>query len=151
MCLIFQVFRSAIDSAYLPLLQDWLLCSLPNFVSFSTQKIIWYLIVIFISASINLSLIKIFPQVLAEYNAIFNSLPRDKLDIRSVSSSPALEPLPFQYRDVISECVATRQRTLFKIVCKDFYDRLNGEQKHSFRDIFSNLQDPEIYEMLKAL
>lgn len=111
----------------------------------------WYLIVIFISASINLSLIKIFPQVLADYNAIFNNLACDKLDKRPITSSPAFEPLPFQYKDVANECVATRQRTLFKLACKDFYDRLNGEQKHSFRDIFSNLQDSEIYEMLKTL
>lgn len=111
----------------------------------------WYLIIIFISASINLSLIKIFPQVLADYDAIFNCLTRDKLDKRPPTSSPTLEPLPFLCRDVANECVAIRQRALFIIACKDFYDRLNVEQKHSFRDIFSNLKDPEIYGMLKAL
>lgn len=89
---------------------------------------------------------------MADYNAIFNNLASDKLDkIPAKSSSPAFEPLLFQYKDIANECVATRQRTIFKLACKDFYDRLSGEQKHSFRDIFSNLQDPEIYEMLKAL
>lgn len=113
----------------------------------------WYLIVIFVSASINLNLIKIFPQVLADYNAVFNNLARDQLDKRpeSLSSATALESLPMQYKDVASECVATRQRTLFILACKDFYERLNGVQKHSFRDIFSNLHEPDIYDMLKAL
>lgn len=111
----------------------------------------WYLIIIFISASINLSLIKIFPQVLADYDAIFYCLTHDELDKRPATSSPALEPIPFICKNVANECVAIRQRALFIIACKDFYDRLNVDQKHSFRDIFSNLQDPEIYEMLKAL
>lgn len=105
----------------------------------------WYLIVIFISASINLSLIKIFPQVLADYNAVFHSLAHDKID-------KAIEmKLLTQYKDIASECVAIRQRSLFTLACKDFYDRLSNDQKHSFRDIFSNLQELEIYEMLKAL
>lgn len=141
-----QVFRSAIDSAYLPLLQDWLLCSLPNFVTFPIQKIMWYLIVIFMSASINLSLIKIFPQVLADYSAVFNNLARDKFDHRPISSSSLL-----QYKHLDCDSVTTRQRFLFKLACKDFYDRLNNEQKHKFRDIFSNLKEPEVYDMLKAL
>lgn len=131
------------------MLQDWLLCSLPNFVSFSTQKIMWYLIVIFISASINLSLIKIFPQVLADYNAVFNSVARNEFDRRSVSS--AHESFPSEYRHIASECVAKRQQFLFTLACKDFYERLSTEQKRSFRDIFSNLKETEIYEMLKAL
>lgn len=115
----------------------------------------WYLIVIFISASINLSLIKIFPQVLADYSIVFNHLIRDKWDRRSVSStSPSTsphEPLPFHCNDIVSECVATRQIYLFTVACKDFYDRLSNEQKVSFRDIFSNLKEQEIYNMLKTL
>lgn len=88
---------------------------------------------------------------MADYNAIFNSLVRDKFEKKPATLSPALKPLPFQYKDVANECVATRQRALFKLACKDFYDRLSAGQKLSFRDIFSKLQDPEIYEMLKAL
>ncbi|XP_031632927.1 huntingtin [Contarinia nasturtii] len=149
--LVFQVFRSAIDSAYLPLLQDWLLCSLPNFLSFSTPKIMWYLIVIFISSSINLSLIKIFPQVLADYNAIFNNSIRDKMNKRHDILTSTSASLPIKYKDATSECVAIRQRTLFILACKDFYERLSCEQKRTFRDIFSNMQEQEIYNMLKAL
>lgn len=126
------------------MLQDWLLCSLPNFLSFTFQKTMWYLIVIFISASINLSLIKIFPQVLADYNAIFNSgSGADKFDRRSIGS--------IHIKRTADESVTVRQQFLFKLSCKDFYDRLNNEQKRSFRDIFSNLKEPEIYDMLKAL
>lgn len=141
------MFRSAIDSAYLTVLQDWLLCSLPSFVSFSTPKIMWYLSVIFLSASINLSLIKIFPQVLADHSAVFNGLlTRDQLH-KGPSTSDAL---PCRKTATI-ESVAIRQRDIFILACKDFYDRLNNEQKHSFRDIFANLSDPEIFDMLKAL
>lgn len=110
----------------------------------------WYLIVIFISASINLSLIKIFPQVLADYNAVFNNSARGKLNQRPVSSSSS-SSMEMQNNNKADESVASRQQFLFKLACKDFYDRLNNEQKHSFRDIFSNLKEPEIYDMLKAL
>lgn len=113
----------------------------------------WYLIVIFISASINLNLIKIFPQVLADYNVVFHGLARDKLAkiSRSTAAASTSELFLHQYKGMTSECVAARQCTLFTIACKDFYDRLSSEQKHSFRDIFSNLQELHISDMLKAL
>ncbi|XP_058457032.1 huntingtin [Malaya genurostris] len=61
-----QVFRSAIDSSYLALLQEWLLCSLPNFLSFpQINKSVWCLTVIFLSASLNQHLLKLFPEVLS--------------------------------------------------------------------------------------
>ncbi|XP_058840102.1 huntingtin-like [Topomyia yanbarensis] len=61
-----QVFRSAIDSSYLALLQEWLLCSLPNFLSFSQiNKSVWCLTVVFLSASLNQHLLKLFPEVLS--------------------------------------------------------------------------------------
>lgn len=123
-------------------------------MSFSTQKIMWYLIVIFISASINLSLIKIFPQVLADYNAVFNHFTRNSVNMKEepvAVSTSTHESLPIQYKDMASECVATRQRALFTLASKDFYERLSGEQKRTFRSIFSNLQEPEIYNMLEAL
>ncbi|KAL1376706.1 hypothetical protein pipiens_004323 [Culex pipiens pipiens] len=61
-----QVFRSAIDSSYLTLLQEWLLCSLPNFLSFpQINKSVWCLTVIFLSASLNQHLLKLFPEVLS--------------------------------------------------------------------------------------
>lgn len=105
----------------------------------------WYLTVIFISSSINLSLIKIFPQVLADYNAVFSNSMRDKTFPSSTKSAS------MQYKNASSECVAARQRTYFILACKDFYERLSCEQKHTFRDIFSNMKEHEIYNMLKAL
>uniref|UniRef100_A0A182QCB2 Huntingtin n=1 Tax=Anopheles farauti TaxID=69004 RepID=A0A182QCB2_9DIPT len=62
----YQLFRSAIDASYLALLQEWLLCSLPNFLSFpQVNKSVWCLTVIFLSASLNQHLIKLLPEVLS--------------------------------------------------------------------------------------
>ncbi|XP_050082071.1 huntingtin [Anopheles aquasalis] len=62
----FQLFRSAIDASYLALLQEWLLCSLPNFLAFpQVNKSVWCLTVIFLSASLNQHLIKLLPEVLS--------------------------------------------------------------------------------------
>lgn len=60
-----QVFRCAIDSTFLQVLQDWLICSLPTFLALPEQKAVWCLSVIFLSASINLHLIKLFPVLLS--------------------------------------------------------------------------------------
>uniref|UniRef100_A0A1B0CHM8 Secreted protein n=2 Tax=Lutzomyia longipalpis TaxID=7200 RepID=A0A1B0CHM8_LUTLO len=68
--IVFQVFRSAIDSAYLALLQDWLICSLPNFVTLPPAKAVSCLNVIFVSASLNLNLIKIFPEILETFGTL---------------------------------------------------------------------------------
>lgn len=62
--LFFQVFRSSIDAAYLPLLQDWLVSSVNNFLVLPETKAVWCLTVIFVSASLNVHLLKIFPHVL---------------------------------------------------------------------------------------
>uniref|UniRef100_A0A182M0T8 Huntingtin n=1 Tax=Anopheles culicifacies TaxID=139723 RepID=A0A182M0T8_9DIPT len=65
-CVTYQLFRSAIDASYLALLQEWLLCSLPNFLSFpQVNKSVWCLTVIFLSASLNQHLIKLLPEVLS--------------------------------------------------------------------------------------
>lgn len=129
---LFQVFRSAIDSSYLPLLQDWLICSLPNFLVFPIDKTIWCLTVIFISASINLTLTKVFSEVLAKYD--------DLMD----------ETTPTQQR--MGDTLAGRRRLqLFCLACKDFYSRLGADQKNSFRILFSNIESPEIQIMLNLL
>lgn len=61
-----QVFRSAIDSSCLALLQEWLLCSLPNFLALpQINKSVWCLTVVFLSASLNQHLLKLFPEVLS--------------------------------------------------------------------------------------
>ncbi|XP_055853501.1 uncharacterized protein LOC129917148 isoform X2 [Episyrphus balteatus] len=68
--IVHQVFRSAIDSSFLQMLQDWLICSLPTFLALPQQKGVWALTVIFLSASINLHLIKLFPVVLVEFGEL---------------------------------------------------------------------------------
>lgn len=128
---LFQVFRSAIDSSYLPLLQDWLICSLPNFLVFPIDKTIWCLTIIFISASINLQLIKIFPEVLAKYDDL------------------VVETKPSHF--TVDTIVARRRLQLFCLACKDFYSRLNVDQKKSFRFLFSDVESQEIQFMLELL
>lgn len=62
-----QVFRSAIDSSYLVLLQEWLICSLQNFLSYpNNKKSIWFLSLIFLSSTLNQNLLKLFPILLDE-------------------------------------------------------------------------------------
>lgn len=128
---LFQVFRSAIDSSYLPLLQDWLICSLPNFFVFPTDKTIWCFTVIFISASINLQLIKIFPEVLAKYDNL--------VDETTPTSATA------------NTGDARRRLQLFCLACKDFDSRLSAEQKNRFRIVFANSESHEIQFMLNLL
>ncbi|KAG4067967.1 hypothetical protein HA402_010653 [Bradysia odoriphaga] len=68
--ILFHVFRSAIDSDSLTLLQDWLICSFPNFLMFPVNRAVWCLSVIFVSASINQHLVKIFPEILDNFNIL---------------------------------------------------------------------------------
>lgn len=128
---LFQVFRSAIDSSYLPLLQDWLICSLPNFFVFPIDKTIWCFTVIFISASINLQLIKIFPEVLAKYDNL-------------VDETTSMEAMADTGDD-------RRRLQLFCLACKDFDSRLSAEQKNRFRIVFANAESHEIQFMLNLL
>lgn len=129
---LFQVFRSAIDSSYLPVLQEWLVYSLPNFLLFPIDKTIWCLTVIFISASINLTLIKIFPEVLAKYDDLVDE------------TTPTTQ--------LMSDTVAGRRRLqLFALACKDFHSRLGADQKNKFRILISNHESPEIQFMLNLL
>lgn len=62
--IVFQVVRSAIDSSHLLLLQDWLICTLPNFLTLPLNKAMWSLTLVFLSASINVHLVKLFPEIL---------------------------------------------------------------------------------------
>lgn len=65
--LFFKVFRSAIDSSYLVLLQEFMICSLPNFLAFpNNKKSIWFLSIIFLSSTLNQNLLKLFPILLDE-------------------------------------------------------------------------------------
>lgn len=65
-----KVFRSAIDSDSLTLLQDWLICSFQNFLMFPVNRAVWCLSVIFVSASINQHLVKMFPEILDNFNIL---------------------------------------------------------------------------------
>ena len=47
------------------MLQDWLICSLPTFLALPVEKGVWSLSVVFLSSSINLHLIKLFPVLLS--------------------------------------------------------------------------------------
>lgn len=102
----------------------------------------WYLIVIFISASINLNLIKIFPQVLADYKSVFNSAMAHR------TAQSAAKQATHQSICINDERIAKRQQILFAIACKDFYDRLNSQQKSTFRDIFSNMKELDVLNAL---
>lgn len=141
------MFRSAIDSTYFPLLQDWLLCSLPNFLTFHIQKVLWYLTVIFISVSINFDLIKIFPQLLAEYNSVVGVVIRDKYVQKSTNEISETSENVIN----ITRNPRTNQISLFILASRDFYQRLNVEQQLIFRNTFTNINDTEIKEMLNAL
>lgn len=125
----FQVFRSAIDSSYLPLLQDWLICSMPNFFGFPLRKTIWCFTVLFISSSINLQLIKLFPEILVR----FDDFQTDQMDPKD------------------DETDNTRRIQLFCLSSKDFYCRLNSEQQNVFQSIFNKVNSNEIKFMLKSL
>lgn len=117
-----QVFRSSIDAAYLPLLQDWLVCSLNNFLVLHEQKTVWFLTVIFISATLNVNLLKIFPQI-AAFSQFDTS---DEKDIRL-------------------------QREYFAIATVDFYVRLSEGQKKSFIESLTNCPHKVIHSVGKVL
>lgn len=112
--IVFQVFRSAIDSSYHSLLQDWLICSLPNFLSLPVNKSIWCLSVIFLSASINLNLVKIFPEILGKYGLL------DKREINNfiLFSKDFYDKLTIEqkqkFRDVFINCEAQIYKDLLK-------------------------------------
>lgn len=136
-CIAQQVFRSAIDSSYLPLLQDWLICSLPNFLSFPVQKAVWCLSIIFVSASINLHLIKIFPEILAKHGANGLDANADDDDAGSTQQTNTI----CSERDILLFCLAAR----------DFYSRLSDEQKNRFRAVFAQCDASEFRLMLDAI
>lgn len=129
------------------MLQDWLLCSLPNFLKFHIQKVLWYLTVIFISVSINFDLIKIFPQLLAEYNSVVDVVIRDK-EMQKLTND-----ISETSENIINITLNPRsnQISLFILASRDFYQRLNVEQQLIFRNTFTNINDTEIKEMLNAL
>lgn len=106
--LFFQVFRSSIDAAYLPLLQDWLVCSLSNFLNLPQAKSIWCLSVIFVSATLNVHLLKIFSHILS---------------LKAESDGGQVDPCLVHY---------------FAVATQDFADKLTKSQKQVIVDCLTN-------------
>ncbi|GJQ87772.1 hypothetical protein Trydic_g18631, partial [Trypoxylus dichotomus] len=62
--IVFEVFENGIAQSQIPLLQDWVVVSLSNFIqTFSTGMATWYLTCFFISTSTNFWLRSVFPRV----------------------------------------------------------------------------------------
>ncbi|KAH8312123.1 hypothetical protein KR044_009489, partial [Drosophila immigrans] len=139
--IVYQVFRSAIDSSFLQMLQDWLICTLPTFLAQPEQQGVWGLSVIFLSASINLHLIKLFPLVLG---------------IGGVSTAAAATATTTN-TTTTTTVAATRKLgqheiALFVTAAQDFHAKLSGEQKLRFREAFKNYEQSQVYAgMLRRL
>ncbi|XP_017062532.1 LOW QUALITY PROTEIN: uncharacterized protein LOC108102290 [Drosophila ficusphila] len=140
--IVYQVFRSAIDSSYLQMLQDWLICTLPTFLDQPEQQGVWGLSVIFLSASINLHLIKLFPLVLGIGAA--NSTNATATARATATSEPAA---PATGRKLGQHEIA-----LFVTAAQDFHAKLSGEQRQRFREAFSSFERSQVYgRMLQSL
>lgn len=102
--IVHQVFRSAIDSSHLPLLQEWLICSLPNFLTYpNRKKSIWLLAIIFLSSTLNLNLVKLFPLIIDE------ELPEEQLyRYFIVSAKDFYERLSERQKMAFKDCFRTK-------------------------------------------
>lgn len=81
---------------------------------------------------------------MADYKAVFGSATTH----RTATNQTAHAPSQQQSICISDERVAKRQQALFAIACKDFYDRLNSQQRSTFRDIFSNMKQ---FDVLNAI
>lgn len=118
------------------MLQDWLICTLPTFLAQPEQRGVWGLSVIFLSASINLHLIKLFPLVLGIGAA--NS---------AAATLATAAPLPGTPRKLGQHEIA-----LFVTAAQDFHAKLSGEQRQRFREAFSSFEQSQVYgSMLQRL
>ncbi|XP_030371655.1 uncharacterized protein LOC115621948 [Scaptodrosophila lebanonensis] len=149
--IVYQVFRSAIDSSFLQMLQDWLICTLPTFLAQPEEQGVWGLSVIFLSASINLHLIKLFPLLLGIGAA---ATPSSILAPAATSASAAASASA-----TVSVSVSAAPRklgqheiALFVTAAQDFHAKLSGEQKVRFREAFRNFEQHQVYaKMLERL
>lgn len=113
----------------------------------------WYLTVIFVSVSINLELIKIFPQVLADFSLVIDDIARDKRLENSTDKEQSISDANdnrFEHIEYIAS-QTMRQRSSFILACRDFYHRLSDEQQVMFRKTFTAIDEAEITEMLNSL
>ncbi|KAH8280928.1 hypothetical protein KR054_005122 [Drosophila jambulina] len=138
--IVYQVFRSAIDSSYLQMLQDWLICTLPTFLAQPEQQGVWGLSVIFLSASINLHLIKLFPLVLG--------IGAANLATTGTATSAAASPTA----SATARKLGQHEIALFVTAAQDFHAKLSGEQRERFREAFSSFERSQVYgRMLQSL
>ncbi|ALC47217.1 htt [Drosophila busckii] len=133
--IVYQVFRSAIDSSYLQMLQDWLICTLPTFLAQPVHQGVWGLSVIFLSASINLHLIKLFPLVLG----IGVATPTATATATATATTTTRK-------------LGQHEIALFVTAAQDFHAKLSAEQKLRFREAFGNYEQHQVYAwMLQRL
>lgn len=93
------------------------------------------------SASINLHLIKIFPEVLAKQTGY-------GCDNKMANDDDAVEHAP---RNPVQVAHFNRDLLLFCLAAKDFYNRLNDEQKNRFRAVFVQCDFAEFKLMLDVI
>lgn len=143
-----QVFRSAIDSSFLQQLQDWLTCSLPTFLSLPEQKAVWSLSVVFLSASINLHLMKLFPLLLNGVKAATATVAASS----TAATTPLTPTTPTAAKRMSSTKLGHHEIALFVTSAQDFYAKLGTEQKLRFRDAFKEFHHIKVYnKMLQSL
>uniref|UniRef100_A0A1I8MSE8 Huntingtin-like n=1 Tax=Musca domestica TaxID=7370 RepID=A0A1I8MSE8_MUSDO len=147
--IVFQVFRSAIDSSFLQQLQDWLTCSLPTFLSLPEQKAVWSLSVVFLSASINLHLMKLFPLLL---NGVKAATATVAASSTTATTTPLTPTTPTAAKRMSSTKLGHHEIALFVTSAQDFYAKLGTEQKLRFRDAFKEFHHIKVYnKMLQSL
>ncbi|KAL5284302.1 HTT family protein [Megaselia abdita] len=143
--LIYTIFRLAIDSMYLEMLQEWLLCTIPTILAIprDTNKCVWCLCVLFLSSSINSHLIKLLPILLDGDGDV-------DVDSKTTSANPTTTT---KKRKTPKDNEISS--SLFVTLAHDFYGKLNAEQKHQFRQSFEQSdilrKNPVFDLMLKSL
>jgi len=121
------------------MLQDWLICTLPTFLAQPEQQGVWGLSVIFLSASINLHLIKLFPLVLG-IGASSSMAPA-----AATGATGATAP-------AMARKLGQHEIALFVTAAQDFHAKLSGEQRQRFREAFSSFERNQVYgRMLQRL
>ncbi|XP_022211914.2 LOW QUALITY PROTEIN: uncharacterized protein LOC111067168 [Drosophila obscura] len=149
--IVYQVFRSAIDSSYLQMLQDWLICTLPTFLAQPEQQGVWGLSVIFLSASINLHLIKLFPLVLG-IGAGNSSSPPAAVSTAGAGTGTGAESATAAGSSTAPRKLGQHEIALFVTAAQDFHAKLSGEQRQRFREAFSSFEQSQVYgRMLQRL
>lgn len=116
--LCFKVFRSSIDAAYLPLLQDWLVCSLSNFLNLPQAKSIWCLSVIFVSASLNVHLLKIFSHILSIKGGDGGQVDPCLVHYFAVATKDFADKLSKNQKQVIVDCLTNSAHEIIQTVGK---------------------------------